>query len=143
MDLIWNGYRRQPNKGTMEIFRQMRPRLLPLAQRMYGDKNVIGIRFGRHKGTAYILIYLLKEPEGAEGHASDEFMALNANFYEVLKDGTAGEAEVIAALPPRMVERDGLTGLGLVDLFEIQVNHPISGRTLVGPLEKQKRFMGL
>ncbi|KAK9426070.1 hypothetical protein SUNI508_12614 [Seiridium unicorne] len=144
MDLIWNGYRRQPNKGTITIFRHLRPNVEELARKMYGEDNIVGVRFGKHKDTAYILIFLAKEPEGAEGPASDEFMALSANFYEVLKDGQAGEAAVIAnALAPELVQRDGLAGLGLVDLFEIQVNHPISGRLLVGPIEKQRRFVGI
>ncbi|KAH8194929.1 hypothetical protein TruAng_010914 [Truncatella angustata] len=79
---------------------------------MYGDDNVAGVRYGKHKETSYILIFLAKEPEGAEGFASSEFMALSANFYEVLKDGQAEETEVIAnILKPDIVQRDGLAGL--------------------------------
>jgi hypothetical protein len=140
MDLIWTGYRRSPNKGDMTLFLTLRPKIKQLAQRMYGEENVGDLRFGKVKDTAYILIYLLKEPEGAEGHASDEFMALSANFYEVLKDGQAGEE---TAIEQGLVYRDSMGGKSLVDLFEIQVNHPISGRLLVGPLAQQRKFMGL
>jgi hypothetical protein len=165
---IWNGYRRQPNRGTVSLFRLLRPSILSLARKMYGGDGV-AVVFGRHKDTAYVLIRLAREPEGAEGHASDEFMALSANFYEVLKDGQAGEADVIAGHD----SLKSLKGASLVDLCkcfsfnlsiikreyierrlkerlirfdlpdEIQVQHPISGRLLVGPIEKQKRFMGL
>lgn len=143
MDRIWAGYRRSANKGDMTLFLRLRPKIKQLAQRMYGEENVGNLRFGKVKGTAYILIYLLKEPEGAEGHASDEFMALSANFYEVLKDGQAGEEAVVEKWLSELVEKDGVAGKGLVDLFEIQVNHPISGRLLVGPIAQQRKFMGL
>ncbi|ETS83815.1 hypothetical protein PFICI_05691 [Pestalotiopsis fici W106-1] len=143
MDRIWNGYRRQANKGSVTLFRLLRPNILAVARKMYGEDGVADVVYGRHKDTAYVLIQLAREPEGAEGHASDEFMALNANFYEVLKDGQAGEADVIAAMSPWVVAKEGLAGASLVDLYEVQVHHPISGRLLVGPIEKQKRFMGL
>lgn len=144
MDLKRNGYQRQPNRGSFTLFQCLRDNIECLAGRMYGVKNVGHIKYGKHNHTSYILIYLLREPDGAEGHASDEFMALNSRFYEVFKDGQAGEAEVISdIMEPRLVKRDGLAGLSLVDLFEVQVNHPISGRLLVGPMEKQRRFMGL
>lgn len=111
---------------------------------MYGERNVVDVRYGKRKDTSYILILLSKEPEGAEGDALNEIVALNSRFYEVLKDGRAEEAEVMAnSLKARLVERDGLAGLSLVDLYEIQVNHPASGRLLVGPLEEQRKFMGL
>ncbi|KAI0132003.1 hypothetical protein BJ170DRAFT_679900 [Xylariales sp. AK1849] len=143
MDLIWTGYRRVPNRGDITLFKKLRPKILQLARRMYGQDRVGTVRYGKVKNTSYILIYLLKEPEGAEGHAADEFMALSANFYEVLKDGQAGEAEVINAGAPEVLENTGQYGRSLVELFEIQVNHPISGRLLVGPIEKQRRFMGI
>jgi hypothetical protein len=184
MDRIWNGYRRTPNKGTVGLFAMLRMPVLALARRMYGAENVAAVRFGRTKETAYLVVELRKEPEGAEGPAADAFLALSANFYEVLRDGQAGEAALFGGdasaaaakdaaaaagesssgsesksedgdsakmprrrrrrrLPPRLVKRDGLRGVRLVDLFEVQVNHPISGRLLVGPLEKQRRFMGM
>lgn len=146
MDRIWNGYRRQPNKGSYRFFEILQPNIEALARRMYGDSAVARVRYGQHKHTAYILVELRKEPEGAEGHAADEFMRLGARFYEVLRDGQAGERDALAnpaCMPPDIVARDGLAGLSLVDLYEVQVNHPISGRLLVGPIEKQRRFMGL
>lgn len=146
MDRIWNGYRRQPNKGSYRLFEILRPNVEALARRMYGEAAVARVRYGQHKHTAYILVELREEPEGAEGHAADEFMRLGARFYEVLRDGQAGERDALAnpeCVPADLVARDGLAGLSLVDLYEVQVAHPISGRLLVGPIEKQRRFMGL
>ncbi|KAK6819748.1 hypothetical protein PG987_016231 [Apiospora arundinis] len=160
MDMIWSGFRRSTNKGDMTLFRRLSPRLLELAKRMYGEDRVGG------------------EPAGAEGPASDAIMELNARFYEVLKDGQAGEAEAIDQCHQRrrryrlnrqaptgeqggrgeeereekedeFEDEDEYTdrqaeqqqqGKSLVELFEIQVQHPISGRLLVGPVEKQKSF---
>ncbi|KAK7927758.1 hypothetical protein PG985_004756 [Apiospora marii] len=188
MDMLWSGFRRSPNRGDMSLFRRLSPRLLELAKRMYGEERVGQVRFGRIKETAYIVVILVKEPVGAEGPASDAITELNARFYEVLKDGQAGEAEAIAqcyqrrrryrlhqralrrgARPEdeeeeeqteevaeedeedqdededetydRYMEQQQL-GKSLVDLFEVQVHHPISGRLLVGPIEKQKSFRG-
>ncbi|KAK8011271.1 hypothetical protein PG990_010236 [Apiospora arundinis] len=178
MDMIWSGFRRSTNKGDMTLFRRLSPRLLELAKRMYGEDRVGGVRFGRVKETSYILVLLVKEPAGAEGPASDAIMELNARFYEVLKDGQAGEAEAIDQCHQRrrryrlnrqaptgeqegrgkeereekedeFEDEDEYTdrqaeqqqqGKSLVELFEIQVQHPISGRLLVGPVEKQKSF---
>ncbi|KAK8042602.1 hypothetical protein PG994_013085 [Apiospora phragmitis] len=179
MDMLWSGFRRSPNKGDMALFRRLSPRLLELARRMYGQDRVVGMRFGRVKETAYILVLLIKEPAGAEGPASDAIMELNARFYEVLKDGQAGEAEAIeqcyrrrrryhrhrrALMGEQVAEEGGRErggeedefedegeyhdrqveqqqrGKSLVELFEIQVHHPISGRLLVGPVEKQRQF---
>ncbi|KAK8051389.1 hypothetical protein PG993_002774 [Apiospora rasikravindrae] len=169
MDMLWSGFRRSPNKGDMSIFRRLSPRLLELAKCMYGED----------RDTAYILVILLKEPAGAKGPASDAIMELNARFYDVLKDGQAGEAEAIEQCYQRRRRyrhhcealrggregwkretREGEKGNGdedsdeqydrwielqqegksLVDLFEVQVHHPISGRLLVGPVDKQKNF---
>lgn len=58
----------------------------------------------------------------------------------MLKDGLAGELEVLAGYPPELTDRTGQKGRNLVSLFEIQVNHPITGRLLVGPLERQEAF---
>ncbi|KAK7956791.1 uncharacterized protein PG986_006013 [Apiospora aurea] len=182
--MLWSGFRRFPNKGDMSLFRRLSPRLLELAKCMYGEDRVGGVRFGRIKETAYILVILIKEPAGAEGPASDAIMELNARFYEVLKDGQAGEAEAIEQCYQRRRRyrrhcealrggqegwREGREGdkgedgrenndeedsdeqydrwielqqegKSLVDLFEVQVHHPISGRLLVGPVEKQKNF---
>lgn len=183
MDMLWSGFRRSPNKGDMSLFRRLSPRLLELAKRMYGEERVGQVRFGRIKETAYIVVILVKEPVGAEGPASDAITELNARFYEVLKDGQAGEAEAIAQCYQRRrryrlhqqalrrgrseeqqaeeVEADEeededkdedetydrymeqqQLGKSLVELFEVQVHHPISGRLLVGPIEKQKSFRG-
>lgn len=191
MDMLWSGFRRSPNRGNMSLFRQLSPRLLELARRMYGEDRVGQVRFGRIKETAYIVVLLVKEPVGAEGPASDAIAELNARFYEVLKDGQAGEAAAVVQcyrrrrryrLHQRALRRGGRPeeeeeeeeqaeeeakevgdeedqdededetydrhmeqlqqGKSLVELFEVQVHHPISGRLLVGPIEKQKSFRG-
>ncbi|KAK7981940.1 hypothetical protein PG988_004178 [Apiospora saccharicola] len=166
MDMLWSGFRRSHNRGDISLFRRLSPRLLELAKRMYGEDRVGQVRFGRIKETAYIVVILVKEPVGAEGPASDAITELNARFYEVLKDGQADEAEAIAQgrseeeqaeevevegdedededsdeAYDRLMEQQQL-GKSLVDLFEVQVHHPISGRLLVGPIEKQKSFRG-
>jgi hypothetical protein len=108
---------------------------------MYGQGNLGDLHFGKIKHTAFILKYLTKEPAGAEGHISHQFLSLNANLHEMLKDGQAGEKKAVMSRLPELVGRDDLIGKRLAELFEIQVNHPIKVRLLVGPAAQQKQFM--
>ena len=138
MNILWPSFRRVETAGDISLFRRIQPRFTQLAKQMYGEKNVGAVRYGRVGGTAYILIDLVNEPDGAKGPASDEMFSLNANFYSVLEDRLAGEAEVLDAYPPELGADQ--KGRDLVDLFEVQVNHKISGRLLVAPLDRQRAF---
>ncbi|KAK8059698.1 hypothetical protein PG996_009628 [Apiospora saccharicola] len=60
---------------------------------------------------------------------------------EVEVEGDEDEDEDSDEAYDRLMEQQQL-GKSLVDLFEVQVHHPISGRLLVGPIEKQKSFRG-
>ena len=138
MNILRPSFRRAQNAGDMPLFRKMQGQVTEISKQIYGEKHVGAVRYGRVGGTAYILIDLLSEPDGAKGPASDHIFSLNANLYSVLKASLASEAAVLDACPAELGA--ARNGRNLLDLFEFQVNHPISGRLLVAPLERQRAF---
>lgn len=71
MDMLWGSFRRQANAGDLTLFRKLQAPVTELAKRMYGETQVGRVRYGRLAETAYILIELTCEPDGAKGPAND------------------------------------------------------------------------
>ncbi|KAK8105903.1 uncharacterized protein PG998_003626 [Apiospora kogelbergensis] len=78
-----------------------------------------------HRRRRYHLHSQAQRREGQEGGENDEVYGEEYEDKDEAADRRAEQQQ---------------QGKSLVELFEIQVQHPISGRLLVGPVDKQKTF---
>ncbi|ORY59468.1 uncharacterized protein BCR38DRAFT_412485 [Pseudomassariella vexata] len=136
MDKLFSVFKATPKTGTIADFIKLHPYVERLANHMYGKTNITKMAYGKVSDTAYIIIMLDHAPIGAEGSVQESFLRLNANFYEVLKDQFDHETYKI------LIKRGHwVAPVGIHEEFDVFVNHPISGRLIVAPIDKQKQYM--